>query len=234
MIGIRPGRGPCGSCTRSCAAWKVPSKSARPSRSSGTMIWSASSKRPKTLSSGSPNACACLARRGPHPSPRTNRPPLISSSVSTAFAVMPALRWSADRTHVPTLIRDVTAATAPAIATPSQNPVGGLSSGSHSSSSAVQTVSNPSASARSAISRSSLHRGERPLRPPLARVQHDPDLEPAHRMPPRSNRPASKSRRQRGRWPRSVTNSRSGPSDATATSATKLAAAPKASRSRRR
>ena len=121
------------------------------------MTWSASSKRAKTLSSGSPNACAWLPA-WPDPSPNTNRPPLISSSVSTALAVMPALRWRADRTHVPTLIRDVTAATAPAIATPSQNPSGGLSLGSHSSSSGVQTVSNPSASARSAIARSSLQR----------------------------------------------------------------------------
>ena len=31
MIGIRPGRGPTGRCSRSRAAWKVPSKSARPS-----------------------------------------------------------------------------------------------------------------------------------------------------------------------------------------------------------
>ena len=51
------------------------------------MISSASSKRPITWSSGSPKAWACLPAC-PEPSPKTNRPPLISSSVSTALAVI--------------------------------------------------------------------------------------------------------------------------------------------------
>ena len=51
------------------------------------MISSASSNRPMTWSSGSPKAWACLPAC-PEPSPKTNRPPLISSSVSTALAVI--------------------------------------------------------------------------------------------------------------------------------------------------
>ena len=72
--------------------------------------------------------------------------------------MIPGLRWSADITHVPTLTRDVTAATAPAIETPSQNPWGRRPPGSHSSSSGVQTVSKPIASARRAIARRSRQR----------------------------------------------------------------------------
>lgn len=56
-------------------------------------------------------------------------------------------------THVPTFARDVTAATAPAIDTPSQTPRGGPSSIRHRSSSGVQMVSKPMDSARPAISR---------------------------------------------------------------------------------
>ena len=66
------------------------------------MISSASSKRPITWSSGSPKARACLPAC-PEPSPKTNRPPLISSSVSTTLAVSAGLRCRADRIQGPDL-----------------------------------------------------------------------------------------------------------------------------------
>ena len=129
-IGIALGRGPTGCWGRSRAACQVPSKSAWPPRRSGMMIWSASSKRPKMWSSGSPKARAWPGHSWPAPRPKTKRPPLISSSVSAVLAMIPALRWRADRTHVPTFVREVTAATAPAIETPSQTPCGAASFGS--------------------------------------------------------------------------------------------------------
>ena len=114
------------------------------------MISRASSNRAKILSSGSPNARAWPGHSCPAPSPKTNRPPLISSSVSTVLAMIPGFRCNADMTHVPTFARDVTAATAPAIETPSQAPRGGPSSVCQSSSSGVQIVSKPISSARRA------------------------------------------------------------------------------------
>jgi hypothetical protein len=57
------------------------------------MISSASSKRPITWSSGSPNAWACFPAC-PEPSPKMNRPPLISSSVSTALTVIPGWEFA--------------------------------------------------------------------------------------------------------------------------------------------
>ena len=161
MIGMRPGRGPTGRCSRSRAAWNVPSKSARPCRSSGTMISTASSNRPNTWSSGSPKAWAWRPAC-PDPRPNTNRPPLISSMVSTALAVIPGFRCRAERTHVPTLTRDVAAATAPVRAAHSQKPVALPSGGRHSSSSTVQTVSKPISSARTAMSRISVQRAVAP------------------------------------------------------------------------
>jgi hypothetical protein len=125
MIGICPGRGPRGSCGRSRAACHVPSKSAWPSRSRGTITRRASSNRSKMWSSGSPNAWACPGHACPAPSPKMKRPPLISSSVSAVLAMIPGLRWSADITQVPTLARNVIAATAPAMETPSQAPITG-------------------------------------------------------------------------------------------------------------
>ncbi len=125
------------------------------------MISTASSKRPITWSSGSPKAWACLPAC-PEPSPKTNRPPLISSSVSTALAVIAGLRCRADRIQVPTFTREVAAATAPVIATLSHQPWIDPSAWRHSSSSGIQTVSNPIASARSASSRISTQRGVEP------------------------------------------------------------------------
>ena len=160
MIGMRPGRGPTGRCARSRAAWYVPSKSARPARRRGTMISSASSKRPITWSSGSPNAWACLPAC-PEPRPKTNRPPLISSSVSTALAVIAGLRCSGAGSRCrPSLVwsRRI----APVIATLSHQPRIEPSAWRHSSSSGIQTVSNPTDSARRASSRISTQRGVEP------------------------------------------------------------------------
>jgi hypothetical protein len=64
-----------------------------------------------------------------------------------------------EHTQVPTLTRDVVAATAPAIETPSQTPWGGAFSARHSSSSGVHSVSKPIASASRAIARMSGQRG---------------------------------------------------------------------------
>ena len=63
---------------------------------------------------------------------------------------------------MPTLIRDVAAATAPVMATPSQNPCGSRSGGRQRSSSHVQTTSNPISSARRARSRMFAHRDVAP------------------------------------------------------------------------
>ena len=71
---------------------------------------------------GQPEGVRLPGQHVPPRDPNTNRPPLISSSVSAALAMIPGFRWSADSTHVPTLIREVTAATAPAIDTPSHLP----------------------------------------------------------------------------------------------------------------
>jgi len=57
------------------------------------------------------------------------------------LAMMPGLRCSADRTQLPILIRDVTAAAAAATETPSQKPRSGLSGLRHRSSSGIQSVS---------------------------------------------------------------------------------------------
>ena len=81
----------------------------------------------------------CLATGVPGPEPNTNRPPLISSIVSTAFAVIPGFRWSAEKTHVPTLTRDVAAAMAPVMATPSHHPCGRRPR-RHNNSSGAQTI----------------------------------------------------------------------------------------------
>ena len=120
MIGIRPGRGP-----RAAARGPGPSGSPLEVRLAGPEerdgISTASANRPRTWSSGRPKAWASRPA-WPEPRPNTGLPPPTSSSVSTALAVIPGFRWSADRIHVPTFIRDVAAATAPVIATNSHQP----------------------------------------------------------------------------------------------------------------
>src|SRR3990170_6476943 len=108
-------------------------------------------------SSGKPNASPCFPA-WPAPRPSRNRPPLISSIVSTTLAVRPAFLWSAERTQVPISIVDVAAATAAVIETHSQKPRGpGHAAGRQSNSSGIRTVSNPISSASSACSRIALH-----------------------------------------------------------------------------
>ena len=172
--GIAFGRGPTGCCRSSRAAWNSPSKSACPVRINGTMICSASSKRAKIRSSARPKKRAWPGHSWPAPRPKMKRPPLISSSVSAVLAMMPGLRCSAERTHVPTLIREVAPATAPAIETPSQTPMCGPSFDRQSNSSGVQTVSKPMASERSAISRISVHRAVMRSGPNCARGNTTP------------------------------------------------------------
>jgi hypothetical protein len=87
------------------------------------------------------------------PKAERESPPLSSSSVSAVLAMMPGFRWSAESTHEPILAFEVTAATAPASEIPSQQPRGGPSSIRQSSSSAIQIVSNPISSARTARAR---------------------------------------------------------------------------------
>ena len=143
------------------------------------MISSASSKRPMTWSSGSPNAWACLPAC-PEPSPKTNRPPLISSSVSTALAVIAGLRCRADRIQVPTFTREVAAATAPVIATLSHQPWIDPSVWRHSSSSGIQTVSKPIASApEGQVADLDPARG-RPVRPRFLHREHEAEFDGPH------------------------------------------------------
>src|SRR3972149_3229113 len=105
-------------------------------------------------SPGKPNASPCFPA-WPAPRPSRNRPPLISSIVSTTLAVRPAFLWSAERTQVPISIVDVAAAVSE---TPPQRPRGpGHAAGRQSNSSGIRTVSNPISSASSACSRIALH-----------------------------------------------------------------------------
>ena len=170
------GRGPRGTSPRSRRG---------PSRSSGTMIWSASSKRAKMRSSGSPKARAWPGHSCPAPRPKTKRPPLISSSVSAVLAMMPGLRCSADSTHVPTLTRDGDRRHRAGHRDAVPHALRGLTvPARHRSSSASRACRSPIASARRAIARISGQRVVDRSGPNCIVRQHDPDLEPTQWLPP--------------------------------------------------
>ena len=86
-----------------------PAKSTRPSRNSGLIILIASSNRETRWSQGNPNmSYSGLCQ--PAPTPRTNRPPLISSIISDILATIAGLRQPRHVTWTPSVMRDVTAA----------------------------------------------------------------------------------------------------------------------------
>ncbi len=121
------------------------------------MIFRASSKRSTLWSKGMPNA----SNSGwchPAPRPRMKRPPLTSSTVTAIFASRAGCRKGTHITSVPSSTRVVASASAERTVHTSQIPAVGWSGKRNRRWSNTHTESNPAASARSAVSRSSEYR----------------------------------------------------------------------------
>ena len=102
--------------------------------------------RPRCLN-GTPTASNSRAYQ-PAATPRTSRPPEMTSRLPSALAATTGLRSGSTSTPVPSLIRRVRAATAPSMVIESR--MGKAGSTPSSTWSHAQSDSKPSASARSA------------------------------------------------------------------------------------
>ena len=120
----------------------------------------ASSNLSTRWSNGNPNARNSTSFH-PAPSPRINRPPLISSTVAAFFASIAGLWNDALATSGPSSTRSVTAARAARADHASQGPRGDIPGSRYRRWSPTHTESNPTSSAARAMSRSSGHRTSR-------------------------------------------------------------------------